>query len=144
MITAFGGNKWVEFCLERWSGNSASARAKFKENNAWDVYMNDSKRESIVTASCDDYRAGAEENVLLQEEDQRVGRKMDCPVLKIYSELFLGSKYDMRAVWEEFVGNDGELELVSVGGGVGHFVAEEAPIETAAAVVTFYESVAKT
>lgn len=139
MITAFGGDKWAEFCLERWSGNSASALAKFKDNNAWDVYTKDFKRESVVTASCDDYRAGAEEDVLLQEQDQKAGRKMDCPVLKIYSELFLGSKYDMRAVWEEFVGKDGRLELVSVGVGVGHFVAEEAPVETAEAMIRFYQ-----
>ena len=101
--------------------------------------MNHFMRESVVRASCDDYCAGAEEDVLLQEEDQMAGRKMDCPVLKIYSELFLGSKYDMRAVWKEFVGKDGELELVNVGNGVGHFVAEEAPVETAEAIMRFYE-----
>ncbi|KAH7385058.1 putative Fluoroacetate dehalogenase [Cadophora sp. MPI-SDFR-AT-0126] len=138
MITAFGGDKWAKFCLERWSGTSASALEKFKENNAWEIYMKDFERESVIRATCDDYRAGAEEDVVLQEEDQKAGRKMDCPVLKIYSELFLGSKYDMKAVWGEFMGK-GELELVSVGGGVGHFVAEEGPVETAEAIVRFYE-----
>ncbi|KAK0101927.1 hypothetical protein ONS95_001261 [Cadophora gregata] len=115
MITSFGGEKWARFCLERWSGNSPSALAKFKENEAWEVYMNDFRRESVVRASCDDYRAGAEEDVVAQEEDQKAGRKMDCPVLKVYSELFLGSNYDMRAVWEEFMVRPGDLELVSVG-----------------------------
>ncbi|KAH6717335.1 putative Fluoroacetate dehalogenase [Leptodontidium sp. MPI-SDFR-AT-0119] len=141
MINALGGDVWARFCLERWSGNSTSALSKFKENNAWEVYMSDFKHESVVQASCDDYRAGAEEDVVMQEEDQRQGRKMNCPVLKVYSELFLGEKYDMRAVWEEFMGK-AELELVGIGGGVGHFVAEEAPEETAEAMVRFYERVA--
>lgn len=141
MITSFGGDKWARFCLSRWSGNSPLGLAKLQENHAWEVYMNDFKRESVVAASCDDYRAGAEEDVVLQEEDQKEGRKMDGPVMKVYSELFLGSKYDMSAVWGEFMGK-GQLELVSIGGGVGHFVAEEAPAETAEAMVRFYRKVA--
>ncbi|KAH7312870.1 putative Fluoroacetate dehalogenase [Rhexocercosporidium sp. MPI-PUGE-AT-0058] len=141
MINALGGDVWARFCLERWGGNSVSALQRFKENQAWDVYMSHFKRESVVEASCDDYRAGAEEDVTLQQEDQKEGRKMDCPVLKVYSELFLGAKYDMRAVWQEFMGK-GTLELVGIGGGSGHFVAEEAPEETAGAMVRFYERVA--
>ncbi|PVH75459.1 putative Fluoroacetate dehalogenase [Cadophora sp. DSE1049] len=144
MITALGGDIWAKVCLERWSGPSSSVLARSKENNAWEVYMNSFRRECVVQASCDDYRAGAEEDLVLQEEDQREGRKMDCPALTIYSELFLGSKCDMKAVWEAFMGEDfiGALELVSVGGGVGHFVAEEAPVETSEAMVRFYERLA--
>ncbi|KAL2060884.1 hypothetical protein VTL71DRAFT_8936 [Oculimacula yallundae] len=141
MILAFGGDEWATICLGRWSGSSPSSIEKFRSGRAWEVYQSHFTRQSVVEASCDDYRAGAEEDVVAQEEDQKAGRKMDCPVLKVYSELFLGKKYDMRAVWEEFMGQ-GTLEMVSIGNGAGHYVAEEAPEETAEAIVRFYERLA--
>jgi len=137
LIKAQGGDAWVRMCLDRWVGKSASGLAKFKENDAIEVYADSFKQESVIRASCDDYRAGAMEDSQLQVEDQREGRKVDVDVLVVYSSGYLGGRYNVRKVWEEWMGK-GSLEVLGIGGGLGHFIAEEAPEETAAAVVEFY------
>jgi hypothetical protein len=108
------------------------------ENSAIDTYANTFKQESVIRASCDDYRAGAMEDSKLQVEDQKEGRKIDIDVLAIYSSEYLGGRYDVRKVWEEWMGK-GSLEVEGIEEGCGHFVAEEASERTAAAIVTFYE-----
>ena len=57
------------------------------------------------------------------------GRKMPVDLLVIYSEAYLGKKggVDVAGVWREWA--DGEVSVEAVGGGVGHFLAEEAPEE---------------
>ena len=138
MILAQGGDEWVRMCLDRWAGKSSTGQAEFRENDAVEVYAESFKQETVVRASCDDYRAGAVEDARLQEEDQREGRKVDGDVLCLYSRRYLGGRYDIRSVWEEWMGN-GKLETVGFEGDVGHFLAEESPEETARAVVGFYE-----
>ena len=141
MIKAQGGDTWTKTCLNRWVGKSSSGLAKFEEHNAIDVYAEFFKNEGVVRATCDDYRAGAEEDIELQEEDQRQGRKVDVDVLAVYSEDYLGKRYDVRKVWEEWMvaGGDGKLDVLGIGGAVGHFIPEEAPGEVASAVVEFYD-----
>lgn len=137
MIKAQGGDFWVKTCLERWAGKSAAGQAKFKENDAINVYAEFFEQDSVIQATCDDYRAGAEEDVKLQEEDQQAGQKVDVDVLVLYSADYLGKRYDVEKVWKEWMGS-GTLQVQGIGGGVGHFIAEEAPEETAEAVVRFY------
>jgi hypothetical protein len=138
MIKAQGGDVWARMCLDRWIGRSPSGLARFKENDAVEVYAESFKRESVIRASCDDYRAGAMEDSSLQEEDQKAGRKVDIDVLCVFSKGYLGARYDVKQVWSEWMGK-GMLEVHGIEGGVGHFVAEEDPEETATAVSEFYE-----
>jgi pimeloyl-ACP methyl ester carboxylesterase len=137
LIKAQGGDIWTRTCINRWLGKSEAGLAKFNENNAFDVYCEFMKDESVIRATCDDYRAGAEEDIQLQEEDQKEGRKIDIDALAIYSSHYFGSKYDIGKEWEDWVGK-GKLEALGIGDGAGHFVAEEAPEKTAAAIVDFY------
>jgi hypothetical protein len=118
--------------------------AKFKDHGAWEVYADFFKNESLIRATCEDYRAGAEEDVQLQEEDQKLGRKIDVNVLAMYSKDYLGSRYDVRKVWEEWMkdGSKNKLDVLLVGGGAGHFIAEEASEEAASAVLGFYNNLA--
>ena len=137
MIKAQGGDTWARMCLDRWVGKSPTGLGKFKENDAIDIYAESFKQERVIRASCDDYRAGAMEDSQLQVEDQKEGRKVDVDVLAIYSAGYLGDRYDVRKVWEEWMGK-GSLEVEAIGKGCGHFIAEEAPEKTAAAIVDFY------
>jgi pimeloyl-ACP methyl ester carboxylesterase len=137
MIKAQGGGAWVRLCFDRWVGKSPAGLAKLKEDDAMEIYAEAFKRESVIRASCDDYRAGAMEDSKLQVEDQSEEKKVDVDVLAVYSSGYLGGRYDVRKVWEEWMGKGG-LEVLGIGEGIGHFVAEEAPEETAAAVVEFY------
>jgi hypothetical protein len=95
----------------------------------------------VIRASCDDYRAGAEEDVDLQTSDQKAGRKLDVDVLVLFSQEYLGKRYEIKKLWKEWMGK-GTLEVQGIGGGCGHFIAEEKPRETAEAVVGFWEKYA--
>jgi hypothetical protein len=140
MIEAQGGDVWTKMCLDRWVGKSQGGLKRFSENGSVDVYANFFNNASVVRATCDDYRAGAEEDMELQEEDQKVGRKVVVDVLAVFSKDYLGKRYDVRSVWEEWMadGAKGKLDVLAFGGGVGHFITEEAPEEVAQAVVGFY------
>jgi hypothetical protein len=140
MIQAQGGDVWTRTCLKRWVGKSETGLVKFKEHGAMDVYADFFKNDSVIRATCDDYRAGAEEDIELQEDDQQIGRKVDVNVLTVYSRDYLGKRYDVKKVWEEWMveGSKDKLDVLPIGGGVGHFIAEEAPEEVASAVLGFY------
>ena len=137
MIKAQGGDAFVRTCLNRWVGKSDHGFAKFKENDSIAIYANSFKYESVIRATCDDYRAGAHEDIQLQDEDQKAGRKVDIDILALYSTDYLGKRYDLKQVWQEWMGN-GKLEVGGFGGGVGHFIAEETPEEAASAILSFY------
>jgi len=125
-------------CLKRWVGKSEAGRERFEANDAVEVYGEFFKKESVVRASCDDYRAGGQEDIEEQVRDQEEGRKIESDVLVVYSAEYLGKRYDLKKVWTEWVSGKGSLEAVGLGGGVGHFIAEEAAEETAKAIVDFY------
>lgn len=140
MIKGFGGDNYVRSCINRWSGKNEAGIAKSKENDAENLYGNFFKYEHIVRASCDDYRAGAYEDLVEEEKDQKEGRKMDSDTLVLYSSLFLsnGSRGNIKD-WELFMGK-GNLELKGLVNNVGHFLAEEAPGEVAVSIEGFYKS----
>lgn len=140
MIKGFGGENYVRSCINRWSGKNEIGIAKTKEDDAENVYGNFFKYEHVVRASCDDYRAGAYEDLEEEGRDQKEGRKMDSDAHVLYSSLFLGngSRGDIKD-WELFMGK-GKLELKGLCNDVGHFLAEEAPEEVAVAIDAFYQS----
>ncbi len=65
---------------------------------------------------------------------------MDVDVLALFSEEYLGKRYNTKNVWQEWMGS-GTLEVQGIGGGCGHFVAEK-PRETAEVVVWIWEKYA--
>ncbi|RPA95590.1 hypothetical protein L873DRAFT_1829789 [Choiromyces venosus 120613-1] len=85
MISALGGDKFIESLITAWS-----------------------------LTSCADYRAGALIGAPQDEEDQRNGRKIEVPVLVLYSEKYLGCR-------------KGSLMVGGIGNDAGHFFLEEEP-----------------
>jgi len=139
MISAFGGDKYTLSNLARWKGQNETGITKLQENDAENVYAQAFKYEHVIRATCDDYRASAEEELGEHEDDQKAGRKVDCDVLVLYSDAFLGSRGKIE-VWQDWVGEKGTLETRGIGGGTGHFLAEEAPEETAEKMLAFYRA----
>ncbi|CAG8960717.1 hypothetical protein HYFRA_00002253 [Hymenoscyphus fraxineus] len=137
MINSLGAETFIKSNIERWAGSNPAAVARSNEQDAKSVYTSSFKYDSVIKASCDDYRAGAFEDVTQQEEDQRAGKKLDVDVLALYSAGYLGSRYDVEEVWREWMGS-GVLEVIGFGDGVGHFIAEEAPGKTSEAIQRFY------
>lgn len=134
MIKSFGGDTWCRTLIKRWSPNAGAA---LTSDDSFEIYSSFFKKDSVIEATCDDYRAGAEEDVNWQEEDQEAGRKLEVDCLIIYSEDYLGNRGDMKGIWSEWMGK-GKLDIAGLDR-CGHFVAEEKPQKVADVVVRFWE-----
>lgn len=104
----------VKTCLNSWVGKSSAGKEKLKEHDAIEVYADAFKAESVIRATCDDYRAGAMEDSQLREEDQKEGRKIESDVLVLFSKGYLGGRYDVEKVWSEWMGQNGKLEVLGI------------------------------
>lgn len=86
---------------------------------------------AAIHASCEDYRAAA--TIDLAHDEADMDKKIACPLLVLWGGRGLvDSWFDTLAVWRERAGD--------VRGGpidAGHYLAEERPEETAAALLAF-------
>jgi haloacetate dehalogenase len=83
-----------------------------------------------VHAMCEDYRAGATIDRQLDDADKAAGRRVTCPTLVLYASAYLaGSPID---VWKAWCSDVAGATVTS-----GHFLAEENPKETLAALLPF-------
>ncbi|WP_298820987.1 alpha/beta fold hydrolase [uncultured Chloroflexus sp.] len=120
---------WVRSKLAHW-GRTPIA---FTEQ-AIAEYTRCFRNPATIAASCADYRAAATIDLVHDEEDVRAGRNIRCPLLVLWGEKgFIGRKYDVLNVWREYAT---EVHGHSVPG--GHFLPEEAPAETLAALQRFF------
>jgi len=86
-----------------------------------------------IHASCEDYRAGQTYDYRADLSDREAGKKIHCPLLALWGTAGLPGKTDAPlAIWQEWgVNVDGEA-IDS-----GHFIAEENPQATLAALMSF-------
>ena len=80
-----------------------------------------------VHAMCNDYRANATYDRVLDEQDRAANRRIECPVLVLWGArddlpILYG---DPLAIWRDWAPN-----VTGRGIDCGHFLAEEAPDET--------------
>jgi len=135
MIKAFGPANWCSEMTIRWAGKNEKGLAALKADDALAVYTKFFEQEHTLDASNKDYEAGATVDVDAQKEDQEQGRKIAAPLLLVYSEAGIGKRYDVGGAWKEWVEEGVHVKSYPLGDGIGHFGAEEAPEETAKAVV---------
>lgn len=126
IIAAYGGDKWCGDMIHRWAGKGKTLDV-LKKDGSMDVYTAFFNQEHTVEASNKDYEAGAFADVDRERESQESGNKIAVPTLMMFSEQYLGRRYDMPKVWGEWVKEGTEMKSVAVGNDSGHFVAEEAP-----------------
>ncbi|KAJ4303241.1 hypothetical protein N0V90_002134 [Kalmusia sp. IMI 367209] len=131
LITAFGPGNWCEEMCLRWAGKSPSGLASFKADDSLSVYRQFFSQEHTLIASNKDYEAGATVDVDVEKGWRNQRKKLDVEVLVVYSERYIGKRYDFPKVWGEWV-EEGKLKTHALGSEIGHFGAEEAPEETAA------------
>jgi len=136
MIVAYGGGKWCQETILRWVSQGAGLES-LRADDALAVYTGYFANESVVRASCDDYEAGSNEDVVMEREDQEVGRGIGVDTLLMFSKDYLGSRYDVPMGWKSFVMETAELKIGELTG-VGHFLPEEAPEEVSEQVALFY------
>ena len=121
---------WVRRKLVQWAG-AAGIDAFAPE--AVEQYVRSFSDPEVVRASCEDYRAGASIDLEHDEVDAAAGRRVACPLLVLWgAEGFVGRAYDVLDVWSEYA-----KEVSGHALGCGHFLAEERPDETLAALGEF-------
>jgi haloacetate dehalogenase len=104
------------------------------EGAAMDEYVRCFRDPAAIHASCEDYRAAATAD--LADDDAAVarGQRVTAPLLALWGQHgFVGRHYDdVLGIWREYA--------VKVEGGAlpcGHYLPEEAPAETTAALLDF-------
>ena len=86
-----------------------------------------------IHATCNDYRAGATFDLKADEADHAQGKKIACPTLAIWGNAGIPSETDgPLAQWREWCD-----DVQGHGIDSGHFVAEENPEATLAALLPF-------
>lgn len=91
-----------------------------------------------VHAVCEEYRAGATLDRTHDEADRKVGRRIECPVLVLWSgrgalDGWYSDAGGPLALWREWAGNVGGRAVKA-----GHFFPEEIPAETAGELARFF------
>jgi haloacetate dehalogenase len=89
---------------------------------------------AVVHAMCEDYRAGAGCDREHDEADRAAGRRIAVPLQVLWAGRgALARWYDTLAVWRDWADDVTGSAL-----DCGHFLAEERPAETLAALVAFH------
>jgi haloacetate dehalogenase len=102
-------------------------------------YQRAFRNPETIHAMCEDYRAGATIDMQLDEADKKAGRRIACPVQVLWGKKNgLERWYDVPAVWREWAD-----QVEGHGIDCGHYLAEEAPDETYAALKGFLDKAAR-
>src|SRR5262249_45946280 len=97
-------------------------------------YLEAVRRTEVVHAMCEDYRAGATYDRLIDEQDMKAARKIDCPVQLLWGERgAVGDWYDVLQIWHAWAEDVHGQAIDS-----GHFLPEEEPAQTLAALRGFF------
>lgn len=118
--------------INAWARNDGAFTA-----DAMASYIADFNNPDTIHASCEDYRAAASIDLDHARADITAGRKIQCPTLSLWGSLgFAAKSYDLLATWEAVC----EASIFGEGFECGHFVPEEKPDETLAALLNFFKN----
>ncbi|MFA5601799.1 MAG: alpha/beta hydrolase [Phenylobacterium sp.] len=97
-------------------------------------YLEAARRPSVIHAMCEDYRAGATYDFAADRANREAGRRIDVPTLVLWGARgALARWYDVMAIWRDWAGDVRGRAIDA-----GHFIPEEAPAETLAALREFF------
>lgn len=121
---------YVEQTLLSWTRDKCTACFDPSALALYRAALNEPRR---VRAVCEDYRAGATFDRLLDAADRAAGRRIDCPVLALWGRHYVGKAgADVLAIWRAWAHDVTGAEIDA-----GHFLAEENPAATLAALMPF-------
>jgi haloacetate dehalogenase len=125
-----GGPGWLcQQFVERWARSPEAI-----DPEAMASYVAAYCDPATVHASCQDYRAGATVDRDLDEADRAAGRRITCPTLALWGDRGGKGNATMADTWSRWA-----TDLRTTPVDCGHFLAEEAPEATLAALVPFLE-----
>ncbi|HTK61318.1 MAG TPA: alpha/beta hydrolase [Pseudonocardia sp.] len=118
--------------MAQWSG--VSDVSEVFAPDAFAEYLRCFTDPATIHASCEDYRAAATIDLEHDDVDVHKGRRIHCPLLVLWgAKGFIARQYDPLEVWRQYA--DDVVGGVAVDS--GHFLAEEAPEQTLAALEKF-------
>ncbi|MEE4010934.1 alpha/beta hydrolase [Roseibium sp. FZY0029] len=92
-----------------------------------------------VAATCEDYRAGARIDYEHDHADLKAGKKIEPPLLALWGNKGIATSVDNPLqVWQSWCASATGTSVAC-----GHFLPEEAPEETAAALIAFFKNTAE-
>jgi haloacetate dehalogenase len=116
-----------------WFFTGRPNRANVHAPEALEDYLRSYRDPATIHASCEDYRAGATYDFELDEAD-RGKKKIAAPLLALWAGRGeVGKWYDVLGIWRDWA-DDVRGHAIDA----GHFMAEEAPDETYAALRAFF------
>ncbi len=116
----------------RWPSNVGSIQG-YLDDEALDDYLTCFRDPETIRGLCEDYRAGATIDYEIDLADMNAGTKIRCPVLILWAEKGeLNEWYDPLDVWRRWADDVRGRALEC-----GHYLPEEAPLETADALLAF-------
>lgn len=123
-----------DFYLSQVLGSIGSTADIF-DAEAMDAYRNAFRDPATVHAMCEDYRAAASIDLEHDRADRAAGRKVDGPALLLWGRnSAVGRLYDdPLGIWRGYAPSIRGREMPA-----GHFIPEEAPEETAQALLDFF------
>ncbi|MGI9426887.1 MAG: alpha/beta fold hydrolase [Hyphomicrobiaceae bacterium] len=124
---------YLDWTIKSWTKDRSVAAMGDEAMVHYRALFDDRQR---IHALCEDYRAGATFDRQVDALDRDQGRKIAAPTLILWGSDYLG-RGDVAPleVWQRWCDSVVGQEIVS-----GHFLAEENPTDTAAAVLEFLES----
>lgn len=140
MIKAYGGSRFCREIIDAVTGGNREGRERLYADGAVEHYAKCYEQDEVILGAVADYSAGAAEDWDAQQEDLKEGRKIQVPVLSVlYCEGLSKMNGDVEGIWKQWANADVKVEAHLIGGGVGHYLPEEAPEQTNKHIVDFLE-----
>lgn len=99
-----------------------------------ETYARDFARPGVIEATCADYRAAATVDLEHDRADRDTGHRVQAPLLAAWGTLgYVGRTFDVDEVWRSYA-DDVHAAPIDA----DHYVAEENPRGTVAALETFW------
>jgi haloacetate dehalogenase len=121
---------WIRSLIGPLLGQGASL-----DQAVMDDYIRCFSDPRTIAGSCADYRSAASVDLVHDDETFSAGQKVRCPVLVLWgTQGFVGREYEPLSVWRQYA-TDVRGEALPT----GHFLPEEAPDLTSAALADFLD-----
>jgi haloacetate dehalogenase len=122
---------WLDHKLALWGGTGDLSIFAPETLAYYREVFSDSAR---IHATCEDYRAGATHDLAADEADHAAGRRILCPTAVFWGDKGIPSKTaGPLDIWREWC-----VDVTGHAIQSGHFLAEENPEATAAAIDGFF------
>ncbi len=109
------------------TGDAPIDAARLRDYLAWFA------TDEAIAATCADYRSAATVDVELDRADHAAGRRVQAPMLALWgAHSYVGRHFDVVAVWRDYA-----RDVRGAAIDADHYLPEEAPAATAAAVLEF-------